>query len=1802
MRFNTHPKSLACVIAFLLVILLNLSSQTVGASETEKTEYSVQAFAPRDENGGVADFMITFSKSLIDNSQIYTELPSRAIQITPAVQGKARWMAADKIGFFLENSLAPSINYTIEVSTQLNPSEDFVLTGQRKFTYLTRPFQVERAEIGFQYDEKQKKAKAVGTIAFNYAVNITSLREFLSILTERGTEIPYTFQTQSAITKTAIIEIADITRLLEVQSIQVQIKKGFKCTGTEIGLKEPSVAPIVLSTLKTLQVDRVDVLQREGTLAIRLTFTSPVVLETLREHVSIDPSLPHQLTSHNHELEIRGDFKCRTDYTVRIKRGVTAADGSILKDTYQKRLTMPDLRPRVRFADNNIFLPRKGSLNLNLATTNVKHLTFGIAKVSLSSLPILVHNGELDIASRLNAEVITPFPLRDYLTDAHAGIFKILVDSDRHVGLEHLIIVTDLGIVTKKTNDALWVWIHSLDSLVPIPQAAVQLIDNFNNETLLTGKTDAAGFVKLSLPPDVSEEDTQLLLTVAKENDFSFLELHQSQISTQGFNVGGAPYLVKGHEGFLYTDRGVYRPGETVNLVGIVRGKNLKIPASLPIRIDILRPYGSGHQEFRKQTNKDGAYELQVPIPANALTGVYTARMWVAEKEVCHVSFQVEEFVPNRMKVSVETDRATYMLGDEVNIEVEAVNLFGALAAGRAVTASYSLKASPYVPPDKWRSFNFSDPTRTFNEKWVELGETRTNIDGKATYQFTLPDDVKPPALLNSVIQTTVQELGGRAVTASQQISIHPYSHYVGIKRPQLATVKRDEKVIFNYIVIDTLGNAAAGRTLKISVSTISGSQVTELESHTLTSVEEMAKFSYTPSGYGAHRVEIEDIAGGAKASTQFYVSEWGGVPWSMENPDRLEMTLDKSTYHPGETAALHINAPFPGKLLLTIEQDKVLGYQTFMLQEQTTTLPIPVMNAYAPNVYLSAVLIRSTKSLEKHMPARVFGIVPLKLDAEPHRLRIEIDAPEQIRSNREIDITFRVHGEHPGKPYQVSIAAVDEGILKLTDFQTPTPHDHFHQQRALETRIYELYTAITRGNYFYFSIMPIESLADLVNYVKLGKTVKYLRLGAARDSAGRFGYINANSVVRVTPVSFWSGLMTTDANGQGNVSFKVPQFNGTLRVMAVAFSGADYGSATGQIKVREPLVLTPTFPRFLSGGDRIRVPVTLFNGTGTTGDFTVELQAAGPVKLLVEDGLGKHPILAPTKSLQKQLKIAVDEEGHTFFDVSAHDTIGVAAFNLYASGNGETTKFIVRLPLRSAAPPVTKTGSGIVREGEAADFIFPANLRAETSEFALTISPLPAVKFAGGLHYLIQYPHGCLEQTTSRVFPLLYLSDLARIVEPTLAKDGKVDEYIEAGITKLENMLTWKHHFSYWPGGSFINNWSSIYASHFLVEARKAGYKVSDLVYNKMLEGLRHQAKQGGSINTPDEETDRYRLAQAAYACYVLAASGQPEKAVMHYLKNNRLNALTDYSQFQLAGAFALSGDLDTGLSMLPVSIDFEKTMQRETGQNFDSPIRAQAIILDVLAEVTENHPVIPKLVESLIEAASGRNRWVTTQENAFAFLALGKILKKQSHQEYTGIITCDGRHLADFDSTGIQYTSTDWDGARIKLTVKGKGTCYYYWTAFGVGRDSYIEEYGRELQVNRRYFNADGTKVNTVFKQGELVVAEITVKALTSDLANVAVVDMLPAGFEIENSRLASRASLPWLEQQAFNPDYIDIRDDRLIFFGAFPHQQERKFYYAIRAVTQGIFTVSPVSAEAMYDPTKAAVASSGTIQVVE
>ncbi|MYC75765.1 alpha-2-macroglobulin family protein [Candidatus Poribacteria bacterium] len=1882
---NLLLKSLIGIIGLMSLLLAACIFYIVQGNVRAKTRYSVKTFTPQGEVPQWVDLSITFSEAIIDKSRVGTEVPAEALRFTPAVQGAARWIARDRVGFFLHAPLAPSTQYTVQLTPELNPSETFVLTGQKEFKFATDPFAVQQARMEFTADDVREHATGFGTIAFNYSVTIVDLKAHLSIALDDETEIPYQIETNTATARTIRFQTKRIKRGNADREIKIKIEKGFKCTGGKIGLEKASVTPVILRGRGTLGVTYSDVWESDGTPYISVSFSAPVFSDTIESYIELTPAVAYQVTSDYRNVQIHGNFKRRTTYTLKIRRGLTARNDAVLKQDYMTRLKIPDIRPQLRFLGDGFFLARKGHLNLGLATINVKRVKLNIEKVFANNLIYVsklerwsrwsrnlgkpIHTEELDIPSQLNEEVTTPISLEEYLSDEHVGIFKVAVrNAERQWDSAHQwVLITDLGISAKRTEDRLYVWVKSLATGSPVPTARVKLISD-NNQTLLEGTTNWAGYIEFTDVVEQTKDFTPFMITVAKRDDLAFIQLNRHEIATADFNIAGSTYLQKGYEAFLYTSRGVYRPGETVQLAGIVRGPKQRTPQPLPTRIEVVSPNGRIMRELRLQTNKSGACDVQIPIPDYALTGNYIVKMRIADRLVGRAQFQVEKFMPDRIKVAVTADKSTYKLGEELDIEASAMNLFGPPAVGRKVEASCELEVVPFVKKDtvlgtratQWNSFAFGNAHSNFEKQRIGLGETKTDASGKAYYQFTIPETLKAPSLLNGILTATVSEAGGRSVTASHRVVIHPYSHYVGLRRTTTADAKINQPLRFDYIAVNNTMAVASGRNLKLSLHKIhwntilrqnsdgrykyvSEPQTTEVATVALTSAETVQTVTLTPSDYGEYRVRLEDLASTATAELGFYVGGWGNTPVSMEHPTRLELTLNKPAYRPGQTAKLYIKAPFPGTLLLTVEREKVLSYRTIVMKNNTITLSIPVRYAYRPNVYLSATLIRAiptegavTDNKKSPLPARAFGVIPLKIDETRRRLAIQLsvnghqltdglvrqdpsltdnreletdDSKEvTVLPNNEVTIAFQVHGRRSWQKYDVCIAAVDEGILALTDFKTPNPHNYFYRQRGLKTRSYDLYSGI------------LPEIANVTDNSSTGGDTATTRAAELRKRLG------TGSIRRIKPISLWSGFVQTDGNGRGTVQFKIPQFNGTLRLMAVAFAGGAYGGTEAYLTVREPIVLTPTFPRFLAGGDKIRVPVTLFNGTGAEGEFTVKLQASGDVRLL--SASDANPIeMAPRGDSEKESrlqtlptntvdKLSIDQrvdagtEAHVFFDILVQDAIGEASFNLSAQGNTQTTQLDVKIPLRSVAPPVTKTGQGVVRAGELIDFIFPSNLIPDSSEFSLTLSPFPNIRFADSLRYLIRYPHGCLEQTTSKVFPLLYFSDLARSVEPMLASEDSVDHYITSGIIKIESMLKSDDRFAYWPGGTYVNPWSSIYASHFLVEARKAGYEVSDRVYDAMLKGLKTQAK--FSPNTEDDfrnslgeaQKIRRKISLATYAAYVLAAAGHPDRGTMHYLKNRGLSGLSDYSHFQLAGAFGLSGELEIALSMLPVSVspNFNKgNGHRETGGTLDSPIRAQAIMLDVLAEVNENHPSIPMLVQNLSEAASEGNRWATTQENAFAFLALGKILKKQMDKNYTGTLILNGQHFADFDATETRYTDKAWDGTRVQLSVKGDGSCYYYWSAFGVQRDSFIEEYEHELQVRRRYFNKDGEERTGTFTHRELIIAEVNVKALTANLENVVVVDMLPTGFEIENPLLESREGISWLKAQDFKPDYIDIRDDRLIFFGTFPRQRERKFYYALRAVTQGEFTLPPIVAEAMYDTTKSAVTGSMRIAVV-
>jgi len=1775
----------------------------------------VESFAPTDEVQPGTNFTIAFSKELVSDSLLNRQLDSAPITFNPPIPGKFQWTDKNKIRFYPEALLAPSTEYTAEISAAIAAGSGYTLRGEREFAFYTPRFRVNSAALNFEFTpESNETANLAASIEFNYQVDPEEAAKAIAIEYEDGGTIPFKLKTSAPANIMALVAEGAKRNKEQDKNIRLKIAGGLLCAGGNLGLEREYVQPITLPRQQDLVVERA--LPRVQTPTrgyIRIEFNLPVNLAKAKEFVIVDPAISYEIAAAHHYLDLQGNFSAGKSYQLAVREGLRAIDGSPLKRDFATTVTFhhEQIPPQVDFVGEGFYLTRSGNLNLGLSTINIDKVSLNVEKVFANNLVYLlnstqlasgnggyyyyddeegdgyyyrnagynlkalgkqIHATEIVTAKVANEEVVTPISVRDYLAGERLGIFKFTArdHENRWRTATKWVMATDMGLLAKKAGDDLWVWVNALADLKPVPNAEVQLLSQ-NNQLLITARTNNEGLAQLKGVAGYAKEFDPYLITASAGNDFCFLELQRRMIPTADFEVGGMPYLEHGYDVFLYTERGVYRPGETAHLAGIVRGENLTVPASFPVKLRVKGPDDKILEEQRATLNEQGAMQFKVSLPEQGLTGKYLALLIVGEdEEIGRTAFNVEDFIPDRMKVKLATDKDSYTVGETMKIDVEAVMLFGPPAAQRRAQTDIAIEAALFAPA-KWKSFTFFDETKTFSKQNVELDDVTLDENGRYAYEFPIPPDYAPPSSLRGTVAATVFEPAGRGVSAYQSVTIHPYKTYVGLRKAQEGYAKPDEETKIEFIVLNPAGEPMAKRQVEVALYRVYWQSILKKGNdnfyrYVSERVEEQAQkftvlspagpgsFMVVPKDYGSYRVSARDVESNATASISFYASGWGYVPWAMDHPDRIELDLDKPSYLPGEKALVQVRAPFSGKLLLTLEREKVLSYKVVTLAQNTATIEMPITEACKPNAYVSAHLIRSTEKLERNTPARAFGVVPIAINNEANHLVIELEAPEEIRPKTKLTVNFRVRGNLSATPY-LTIAAVDEGICQLTDFQTPDPHAYFYSKKRLGVDSYDMYGLL----------LP---------------EIPPLLLSSAGGDASRMKHLSPVSVKRVKPVAFWSGLVKANGDGSGSVSFDLPQFNGSLRLMAAAFANNNFGAAQKNIFVREPLVLTPTLPRFIASGDEFAVPVSVFNGTGAAATVNIKLGIQGPVKL--------------TAPGNQSLKISNQSEGQIYFACKAETTMGKVTFNLSAGAGSVKTEMSEEVPLRPPVPFITLTGSGSLEENKPAKVTFPADWIPGTADFALSVSAFPAVNFAGSLQYLLVYPHGCVEQTTSKVFPLLYFNELARLAEPELFKRNSADYYIEEGITKLESMQQSSGVFSYWPYGGYINNWGSIYAAHFLVEARKAGYTVSDRCYNRLLTALQ-------AYQRDFHENDSYSFQTAVYGSYVLALAGKPDKSMMFYLKNNARSQLTDYSQYQLAGAFALAGDLATARALLPNSLPAAAKEEYETGGNFNSSVRAQAIMLNILAEVDPTSPLVPRLVENLTKAAGKFGHWHTTQENAYAFLALGKILKKQVEADYSGSVSLTGKPVGPFGGKDESFSSKAWAGKQLNIEIKGKGTCYYYWRAEGIPSKLQIDEYDHDLRVRRRYLDRNGNPVSyDAFRQGDLLVAEITVEALNEDLDNVAIVDMLPAGFEIENPRLQSRAGIDWIGDENYKPLYMDIRDDRLVLFGNFARSESVKFYYGLSAVTQGKFILPPIRAEAMYAPSKASVASSGRVVV--
>ncbi|MGE0825695.1 MAG: alpha-2-macroglobulin [Candidatus Binatia bacterium] len=1788
---------LLAVVILLGLLIFGRQPPEAGARKEHPTREDVAVIDVAFDRNNQRALNVIFDRPL-GEKQVGEILGQDPAILKPSVGGSWRWQGANILRFEATDRFAMATEYRLALIIERIIKSNYTFTGKSEFVLQTEAFKVERIDISEEPVLEGKHHVLIrGNARFNTVVNPEVLATKLRLIDPlRGENDPIPVDLETTYRSQVIgFRSQPIEKHKEPRKLKLVILSNLTPEGGNVTLATDWVQTIPLGSSEKLTVLGISPQAGDPDSTVRLRFSSPVNPEAVGTYLSLTPAAQYRLSAEGTELILTGALIPGHAYELTVTQGLPARDEAKLQQDYKTSFTMPDLEPSFAFESPGMFLSASGSRTIALKSVNIGEVQLTIDRVYRNNLFVFFqYNGggyedlefydssvahylgdrivtqSLPLRNERNVSTTTPLPLENYVREQEPGLYRInIVRPNSSRGISRWLLMTDLGIVAKQGKDEFLVWVSSFANLSAVEGANVRLLSD-QNQLIAEGHTDAEGLWRAQNLAKRFEKQTPYMVIVEQGNDFSFLLLDQALIDTSGFEVSGAEVSKEGYSAYVYGERDIYRPGETVEGVSVVRDRNLQPPPVMPLVLRHRDPEGNIRDTLKLTMTERGLAPFTLPVPAYAPTGHHTLELLIGEEVIGQYRFQVEDFVPDRIKVEIAPQKEEVSTGQELAYDVASAYLFGPPAASLTVESRVRVIPATFSPKG-YDEFIFHDPERQFSNQEILTSEGVLDETGRRTFSATVPTGLRVPSSLTAVITARVQEQGGRGVTALQRIPVHPYPYYVGLRRLGEGYAEPRKPVTLEYVTVAPNASAVPAQNLRAELfrdrwhtvlrKTDAGNyryestrEIVLVDSQTVNAGTTRGQFTFTPAEFGEYRVALTDVDTGSSTQVTFFVSGWGFSPWAIKTPGRLDLSVDKTEYHPGEDATVVIKAPFAGKLFLTVEREGIFHRQIHSLSGNTATITVPILADYRPNAYVTATLIRSASDLEPGTAGRAFGAVQLNVDQTSNRLKVDIAAPEEIRplSTLTLQVTAAPNVD-------LTVAAVDEGILQLIAQQTPDPFAYFYRKLALAVRSFDI-----------FSLLLPE--VKVTGKAPVGGDAE----GDAMEAA-----VRTESIRRVRPVAFWSGIVTTDGEGKATVSFAIPEFQGAVRVMAVAHQGKQFGSASHTTKVRTPVVLLPTFPRFLSFNDRVQLPVTVRNDTGKDGDFTATLTVAGPVTIEGESS--------------KKVTVPHGREQTTYFTLKSGDVAGDVKLVLTGKGNNETTTASSELSLRADLPARTVEHAGTLAKAvtelptDNLDMFRPETLRRE-----LRIGPLPLVQFSGKLRYLLHYPYGCVEQTTSSMFPLVYFSDLAKELDPELFSHSDPTVFVQEGIRRLATMQLHDGGFAMWPDTDTLHPWGSIYASHFLVEARRAGHLVENFLYDRALEFLARESK-------PSQQPNEEELQRVTYALYVLARAGKGDLGTLDFVREHHSKTLKPESRALLGAAYAATGNTQV-IEELTRGLEDAEQIVRQTGGNFNSTIRNRAMLLLAFLDAAPHDPRVVKLVQRLSRDAE-TGYW-STQESAFAFVALGQFFQQQAQKKpYTGKVFVGNTEIGAFTNTTTTFTNIPGKTPiRIEMDVGYEsGAAFYALQSRGIPTDNKFTPEQAGLEIKRSFFTRNGGELDlATVSQGDLLVMKTQVRSSSGKVDNVVVQNLLPPGLEVENPRLKSTETLPWVNDANLEPAHQDIRDDRVLFFTDLPDNTWQRTYTLLRAVTPGAFRLPPAQAEAMYDPAIRATGERGTITI--
>jgi uncharacterized protein YfaS (alpha-2-macroglobulin family) len=1503
------------------------------------------------------------------------------------------------------------------------------------------------------------------------------------------------------------------------------------------------------------------------------------------------------LSAQDRQLCVEG-LKHGERYTITLRAGIPSAVKETLAKSADFSIYVRDRKPLVRFTGKAYVLPRTGQRGIPVVSVNTAAVTLQIYRIGDRNLVdtvvgrefqrsldrydldrlteergTQVWKGEMAVEQTLNTDVTTAFPVDRAIGTLSPGVYVMVAQpqgaaSDDFDSLAtQWFIVSDLGLTAFSGNDGVHAFVHSLDTTQAKGAVDVRLLSR-GNEILASKRTNDAGHVQFDANLTRGEGALAPAMLIASDGkgDYAFLSLKTPAFDLTDRGVSGR-MVPAGLDAFVYTERGVYRSGETVQVTTLLRdGQGMAVPG-VPLTFVVVRPDGV---EYRRTVVSDqgvGGRALSVPLVSSAPTGTWRVRAFVDPKRppAGEASFMVEDYVPDRLEFELASKAKGISRASAAELTVDGRYLYGAPAAKLELEGEVVVSPAKERPGFAGYQFGFADDEiETVRQPLDNLPDTDEN--GKAQFSVTLDKQPATTSPLEAQVIVRLAEPGGRAVERKLTLPVIPDGPMIGVK-PLFSgrSLGEGESATFDVVVAAPDGAALARSGLRYELLKVDTKYqwyrrdgTWEFEPVKSTrrvadgqvdvAADKPARIS-VPVGFGRYRLEVSSSERNGPWTSVGFDAGWYAEA-SAETPDLLEIALDKPEYASGETMTVAVTARTAGKVSLNVIGDRLISTTIQDVTPSTARLRVPVGSDWGSGAYVVATLRRPLDAKAERMPGRAIGVQWFSINRKARTLALDLSPPPLLRPNSALRVPVKINGLAAGEEARIVVTAVDVGILNLTGYKPPAPDDYYLGQRRLTAEVRDLYGQL------------IDGMQGTRGQIKTG---------------GDAGAELQGSPPTQKPLALYSGIVAVKPDGTAEVVFDIPDFAGTARVMAVAWSKDKVGRASSDVIIRDPVVLTATLPRFLLNGDRGTMHLDLDNVAGEAGDYRLEVRSQG--------------VNVVGSAAPQTLRLGARQRNAVTVPLSA-PTAGGAAVTVRVSGPaGFALERSYELVVRPASQVLARRTVKPLAKGESltlsSDLL--ADLVPGSASVALSVGLPAALDAAALLSALDRYPFGCSEQIASRALPLLYVNDLASAAQ--LALDTAVDQRIRDSIDRLLARQGSNGSFGLWSAGG-DDVWLDSYITDFLTRARERGFAVPDIGFRLALDRLRNFVS-----NADDPTKDGGR--NLAYALYVLARNGAAPIGDLRYFADTRLDAIaTPIAKAQIAAALGMLGDRAradrvyaaalAAIAPRPV-LDYGRS-------DYGSALRDAAALVTLASESGAPRATVIGAVER-VEAARNLTPYTSTQENAWMVLAARALAKDaQTVALDVGGAKTKGVLNRNLGPRDLQQP--------LKVTNDGEGAVQAVVTVSGA---PVVPEPGadRGFKIERKYYTLAGTPADPAkAKQNERFAVVLRITEPQPQFGRLIVADYLPAGFEIDNPRLVSSGdtgTLAWIED-AQEPMNAEFRDDR--FSAAF----ERKsgdpsvftVAYVVRAVSPGRYVHPQAYVEDMYRPDRFGRTATGTVEV--